>query len=118
MTEKQASKIEKPLQRRAFPAPDWMDRHEKKQFRAIIAQRLDGKCEITDAERHKIADYIAIRGRIEVMRYMMSKDQREIASGGQSTSTKSRMLQLARQMDAAERQSHQLAADLGLTSKG
>lgn len=118
MTETQAAKTEKPLQRRGFPAPDWMDRAEKKEFRTIIAQRFDDKCEPTQAEQDKIADYIAIRGRIEVMRYMMRKDQREIASGGHSTSTKSRMLQLARQMDAAERQSHQLAADLGLTSKG
>jgi len=114
MTETQAARTEKPLQRRAFPAPDWMDRAEKKEFRAIIAQRFDAKCEPTQAEQDKIADYIAIRGRIEVMRYMMHKDQREIANGSQLNSTKTRMLQLARQMDAAEKQSHQLAADLGL----
>ncbi|MVA73114.1 hypothetical protein GOZ81_18760 [Agrobacterium vitis] len=52
---------------------------------------VDAKCEPTDAEQSKIVDDIAIRGRIETMRSLLTKDEREIESRSQSTVAKARM---------------------------
>ncbi|NSZ17093.1 hypothetical protein [Agrobacterium vitis] len=52
---------------------------------------VDAKCEPTDAEQSKIADDIAIRGRIETMRSLLTKDERKIESRSQSTVAKARM---------------------------
>jgi hypothetical protein len=103
-----------PLRHRAFIVPAWMKRGEKRLFRSIVQGRLEAKEQPSEAELDRIADYIAARGRIETLRRLLTKDEREIAGGSQSTSTKSRILQITRQLDAAEKQSHQLAADLGL----
>jgi hypothetical protein len=103
-----------PLQHMAFTVPGWMKRGEKRLFRSIVQGRFEAKEQPTTAELDRIADYIAARGRIETLRGLLAKDEREIAGGSQSTSTKSRILQTTRQLDAAEKQSHQLAADLGL----
>lgn len=114
MTSETSTTEAKPRRFRAFKAPEWMGLAQKKQFKSILSQRFDAKDTPSDAEIDRIADYIASRYRIETLRQLLHQDEGEWLRGNKFKDVKARILQASRQLDAAERQSHQLAADLGL----
>lgn len=114
MTSEPGATASKPRRIRAFTPPEWMGPAQRKQFRAILLQRIDAKDTPSDAEIDRIADYIASRYRIETLRQLLHQDEGEWLRGNKFKDVKARILQASRQLDAAEKQSHQLAADLGL----
>lgn len=114
MTSETGATSAKPRRIRVSKAPEWMGPAQKKQFRTILLQRFDAKDTPSDAEIDRIADYIASRYRIETLRQLLHQDEGEWLRGNRFKDVKARILQASRQLDAAEKQSHQLAADLGL----
>lgn len=87
---------------------------ERRRFYSLIRAFAAAKVDISPADADQIADYFSARRRIDFLRQMLSAEQAELTAGSQMSTTKDRVITLSRQLDAAERQSHKLAEQLGL----